>query len=129
MERLTHQGEHGPYWDKAVFNKHGGMEEDLIIDRLAYYENLEEQGQLVVLPCKIDAIIYQLKENCECTVGHTHLHNTCHRPTSCYECPAVKIKRWIIETTFSLDMLDRIGKDFFVTLDEAERVLEKKNKK
>lgn len=53
MERLTHQGEHGPYWDAEVFDKHGGMEEDLIIDRLAYYEDMEEQGRLVVLPCKV----------------------------------------------------------------------------
>lgn len=41
MERLTRQGEIGPYWDKCVFSKHGGMEEDLIIDRLAHYEELE----------------------------------------------------------------------------------------
>lgn len=47
MERLTHQGEYGPYWDKSVFDKHHGMEEDLIIERLAYYEDLEEQRQSV----------------------------------------------------------------------------------
>ena len=58
MERLTHQGEQGPYWDKSVFDKHGGMEEDLIINRLAYYEDMEEQGRLVVLPCKVGDWVY-----------------------------------------------------------------------
>lgn len=63
MERLTHQGEQGPYWDKAVFDEHGGMEEDLIIDRLAYYEDMEEQGWLVVLPMvDIGDTIYDIWE-------------------------------------------------------------------
>ena len=60
MERLTHQGEHGAYWDKSVFDKHGGMEEDLIIDRLARYEDLEEQGRLVKLPCKIGDDVFRI---------------------------------------------------------------------
>lgn len=38
--RLTHMGEHGPYLDKAAFefDLFGGMAEDIIIERLAAYE-------------------------------------------------------------------------------------------
>ena len=46
-----------------MFDKHGGMEEDLIIDRLAYYEDMEAQGRLVVLPpFKIGDTIYDIWE-------------------------------------------------------------------
>ncbi len=78
---------------------------------------------VIVLPCKVGDMVYQLKENCICTIGHRYLHNTCNRPTSCQDCPHVEIKRWIVETTFSLCMLDRIGQDFFVTKEQAEKAL------
>lgn len=83
----------------------------------------EKQGKLLALPCKIGDTIYQIKYKCTCTVGHTYLHSTCHSPIACTDCSAVKIERWIRETTFSVDMLERIGKDFFVTREEAEEAL------
>ena len=89
-------------------------------DTIADY--LLENG-VIVPPCKVGDTIYQIRENCICTVGHRYLHNTCNRPTSCQDCPHVEIKRWIIETTFSLSMLDRIGVDFFVTKEQAEKAL------
>ncbi len=50
--RLT-SDKHANYWGKAI-------------DRLAYYEDMEEQGRLVVLPCKLEADIFRLgvKEVC-----------------------------------------------------------------
>lgn len=32
------------------------------IDKLAYYEDLEEQGRLVILPCKTDDTIFMIKD-------------------------------------------------------------------
>lgn len=97
--------------------------EGAAIDKLGHYEDLEEQGRLLVLPCKVGDTIYQTKYKCVCTLGHTFLHNTCHSPIECTKCRAVKVERWIIETTFSIDMLDRIGKDLFLTREEAEVAL------
>ena len=94
-----------------------------IIKKLAEYENLEEQGRIIKLPCKQGAMIYQTCYKCVCTVGHTYLHNTCNSPIECRKCKAVKIERWIREVAFSLDMLDRIGVDFFITREEAEEAL------
>lgn len=92
--------------------------------KLAYYEDLEEQGRLLVLPCNIGATIYQTRYKCTCMAGHRYLHGTCELPIECTKCPQVKVDRWIRETSFSLSMLDRIGIDFFVTREEAEKALE-----
>ena len=117
MERLTHQGEHGPYWDKSVFDKHGGMEEDLIIDRLAYYENLEEQGRLVVLPCKVGTTIYTTRWWDDV-------------PETCTDSKGKKFQRMIRRhkvtkdkfSPFGLDYI-QFGEEVFLTREEAEAAL------
>lgn len=93
------------------------------LSKLRYYEDLEEQGKMIVLPCKEGTTIYQTCYKCICTLGHTYLHNTCSSPIECRKCNAVKIERWIRETTFSLSMLDRIGVDFFINRKDAEVAL------
>ncbi|MBQ7828021.1 MAG: hypothetical protein IJ386_07125 [Clostridia bacterium] len=66
MERLTHQGEHGPHWDKSVFSKHHGMEKDLIIDRLAAYEDTGlEPEQIAELINDFHALMWY-GDGCEC---------------------------------------------------------------
>ena len=94
-----------------------------VIEKLAEYEDLEEQGRIIKLPCKEGTTIYQICYKCVCTCGHTYLHNTCKSPIECRKCRAVKIERWIREEIFSLSMLDRIGVDFFITREEAEEAL------
>ena len=85
-------------------------------------DHLLENG-IIVPPCKVGDTIYQIRERCICTAGHTYLHNTCNRPTSCQDCPHVEIKRWIVESTFCLSLLDRIDVDFFLTKEQAEKAL------
>ncbi len=109
MERLTHQGEHGPYWDKAVFDKHGGMEEDLIIDRLAYYEDMEEQGRLVVLPCKVGDTVYR------------KLTLTCQKETVIVI--GLDDEGIYIGTTCGTYRKHDFGKTVFLTREEAENAL------
>ena len=69
------------------------------IDKLAEYETAEEEGRLVVLPCKVGRVyeIYQL-----CGYG-------------AWEIEEHKIK---------LEDLDKIGKTVFLTRGEAEKALE-----
>ena len=105
------QDEDESYWGAAI-------------DRLGNYEDLEEEGRLIKFPCKIGDTIYQTRYKCICTLGHTYLHNTCNSPIECTKCRAVKVERWVVETTFSIDMLDRIGKDFFLTRKQAEAALD-----
>ena len=53
MERLT-----GRYETGLVFVPQGMMPEAL--DRLAYYEDMEEQGRLMVLPCKVGDTVWMI---------------------------------------------------------------------
>lgn len=57
MNRLTAKGEQGAYLLCT------GDYEDMVdeaIDRLAYYEDLGEQGRLIVLPCKVGDTVWQV---------------------------------------------------------------------
>lgn len=40
------------------------------IDKLAYYEDMEEQGRLLILPCKEGDTIYRIKKFCEGNTGY-----------------------------------------------------------
>lgn len=56
MERLTFRAEDGRALPKD--GCHASLRK--AIDRLAYYEDMEEQGRLVVLPCKVGDTVYIL---------------------------------------------------------------------
>ena len=52
MERLTGKDELGYYAPRNI-TLNCLKQRGELVDRLAYYEDLEEQGRLVVLPCKV----------------------------------------------------------------------------
>ena len=75
----------------------GGDDFQNIIDKLAEYENAEEEGRLVVLPCKIEDMVYVLRQSWN---------------------------GWNIDKKkFSYAMIGKIGKTVFLTREEAEKVL------
>ena len=129
MDRLTRlcknteNGKYIPYVAGSFTGIYPDCTLGEVVNRLAEYEDLEEAGRLIVLPCKEGTTIYKTCYKCICTLGHTYLHNTCDSPIECRKCDAVKIERWIRETTFSLSMLDRIGVDFFINREDAEAAL------
>ena len=69
------------------------------IKRLAEYETAEEEGRLVVLPCKVGARVYEIYQLCGAGVWEIEEH---------------KIK---------LEDLDKIGITVFLTREEAEKAL------
>ena len=102
-----------------------------IFDKLAYYEDAEEQGLLQRLPCKvgtkvwkIDKLFYIDRKGCrECLYyGNDGLGEYCDYygyndedlPPSCTK---------PFETIFELGMLDEFGKTVFLTREEAEQAL------
>ena len=87
---------------------------DDVIDKLAEYENLEEQGRLVKLPCKVGDTVFKLKRHNYCPVG------ICHKDISCSECRA-NTPFGIAEGKFMLKELKEIGKTVFLTQAEAEQ--------
>lgn len=72
-----------------------------IIKKLAEYEDLDEQGLLLKLPCKVGDIVYMIinqRDNYDDTIYQI-----------------------VSATSFRLSMIDNIGKTVFLTQDEAEQ--------
>ena len=86
---------------------------DDVIDKLAEYEDLEEQGRLVILPCKVGDTLYRLV------------------PNPYREYVEIKIAQFVINKNgiyFMTDKgvswsADKIGKTVFLTKSEAEAKL------
>lgn len=68
MKRLTHRNEDGMVFLNGSVTIRTYEE---AIDRLAYYEDMEEQGRLVVLPCKVGDTVYEI----------------CNNTNACHKCP------------------------------------------
>ena len=64
MKRLTKRRDNGNAYvtDDHCFDTWARSFEGEAIDRLAYYEDMEEQGRLVVLPCKVGDALFDISE-------------------------------------------------------------------
>lgn len=112
MKRLTKRNIHGvPYYPEC-FDKCAGkgpsikchccyFEHEIII-KLAEYEDLEEQGRLIVLPCKTGDTIY--------ITGSRYRRG--------------RIESWINTGKFRISDMEELGKHIFLTKAEAEKALE-----
>lgn len=72
-------------------------------EKLAEYETAEEEGRLVMLPCKIGDFVYKI------------IYQRDNFDDRSY--------RIVTEVRFRLDMIDDIGKTIFLTREEAEKAL------
>lgn len=118
MKRLTMKTEDG-YERVSIWTKN-----QQLIDKLAYYEDLEEQGRLVKLPCKVRDIIYVVTPGCEtvkeCKVITVNYSNTTTSGNVFYiETLPTTGSRAVIGF-YNKD----IGKTVFFTKSEAETKLE-----
>ena len=112
MSRLTQRVKDGtPYIDCgemcADWHKCDKYEckKNIILENLAHYEDLAEQGRLVELPVPIGTPIYFLCEG--------------------FDCETYEDDFTIEEATFDLQWFDDFGKSAFLTWEEAEKTLEK----
>lgn len=71
------------------------------IDKLAEYEDLEEQGKLVILPCKIGTPIF--------IIGSKYRSG--------------KFDKWVNTGKFRWSDIEKLGKTVFLTREEAEAAL------
>ena len=72
MERLTRKSDSGMVWFIDWEHERGCVEREpcemdphharLAIDKLAEYEDLEEQGKLLKLPCAVGDTVYEVQE-------------------------------------------------------------------
>ena len=88
-----------------------GLLED-ILEKLAHYEDLEEQGRLIELPCAVGDTVYWISESDACLFCNSPCYERCEEG-------ALKIK----EIPFKLHMLNEIGEIIFLTKEAAEAKL------
>ena len=100
----------------GTFCEDGACSQRKVWERLKEYEDMEEQGRLVVMPCKVGDTVYRLQR---------YFNDATLKSE-------VKIKRCTIES-INLDSMctndmvflsfENIGKTVFLTREEAERAL------
>ena len=98
MERLTYRTIKGEAMGNSSVADIGD-----ILGKLADYEDLDEQGLLLKLPCKVGDIVYMIinqRDNYDDTIYQI-----------------------VSATSFGLSMIDNIGKTVFLTQAEAEQKL------
>lgn len=114
MERLTERTEYGivgnnkkvtnyPLYKVAKYDELDHGITGQCFEKLAYYEDLDEQGLLLRLPCKVGDTVY------------------CIRTLMDFQ--NAKIQREVIVEKFRLEMLCDIGYAYFLTKAEAEQKL------
>lgn len=103
MERLTGKFENGgAFILPSVVSKLSPMKSE-IIEKLADYEDAEEQGLLLRLPCPIGSEVWRIVNQRDNFTDRTY--------------------KIVFRTTFRLDMINRIGETVFLTREEAEQAL------
>ena len=102
MKRLTKRDENGEAYIITEAFEFQQSKMPQIIEKLAEYEDLEEQERLIKLPCKIGTPCYFITS--ENTIGNG-----------------------IIPGYFSLKDVFNIGKTVFLTLEEAIKKINKKS--
>ena len=89
---------------------------DMVCERLGEYEDAEEQGLILHLPCKVGTPVYMIASDC----GGDTLD--C-RYRDCEGCSY--LYSFVEENKFDTYMVDDIGKTVFLTKEEAEQALQK----
>ena len=98
-------------------------DEQNALQRLAAYEDAEEQGLLVRLPCKVGDTVYRIEVGC-CEYREK---DACAVYCEGYDyaCPDYKADRLLVVGRFSLNDIASLGKTVFLTREEAEAALAK----
>ncbi|PWY59034.1 hypothetical protein DMI82_12500 [Blautia sp. BCRC 81119] len=99
------------------------------IEKLATYEDLEEQGLFVRLPVATGTNVYVVGSFLDCIYDYEHCEAT--QKWKCEEyvqCEYEKKKYYVKEIKFTSIMKNSIGKSIFLTREEAENKLEEMKK-
>lgn len=132
MERLTERvndrlimmkqdsGDNVPYyWDEGNFK---------VAEKLATYEDLEEQGLLVRLPCKVGDTVYRVNAGAKQPIipmTVSEIHFLCYKNERAVRFDAIG-KEDMGESCYRLEDIGRI---VFLTREEAKKKLEEMKKK
>lgn len=129
MERLTRRSANGTgvYATPSGEPIEWGNNRHNVLQKLADYEDLEEQGRLVKLPCKVGDTVYCIfNRYTKCTFSNEEFDE--YSCQGCeYECDSKKENYVQDMRAYSLDWivtnLKNFGKTVFLTKSEAETKL------
>lgn len=133
MERLTERinghahGAEGVSANRLTGNYcRGKFEATACVEKLAEYEDLEEQGKLLKLPCAVGDTVYSIKSRYTKCSAHNEEFDKYKCLCCRSECDSKK-KYFVREQKVSMVWIvlhkELIGKDFFLTIEEAEAAL------
>lgn len=124
MERLTER-----VYDGLIIIKQDSGDEGnyKAADKLATYEDLEEQGLLVRLPDDLNRVLYQINYRWTKCTKYGERRNKCEIYSCERECDS-REEYYIVEVDLRYirigNYYDRLGKFLFFTREEAEKKLE-----
>ena len=129
MERLTYRGTQTMTEDGIITPSYSDYSTRRIIEKLADYEDAEEQGLILRLPCKVGDTVY-----------HESQYATVHKGVQAYQITNIMISQnkkgeWtkkyrammllngrIVDSQLNFSF-DDLGKTVFLTKEEAEQAL------
>ena len=135
MSRLTKKDCYGHWYTNEKINDRMQADEPYPhaydgkpIDKLADYEDKEEQGMLIELPCKVGAVVFCIFERrTKCTEHGQEFDDYSCQGCECLECDSRKEKYVHEMKAYSLDWIianiNNFGKTVFLTRSEAEEAL------
>ena len=91
-----------------------------VMKKLAEYEDAEEQGMLLRLPCKVGDVVYTVSSYMECCREECKWVEE-----ECDECCDYQRVYFVKETKFQIQQIAVFGKTVFLTKEEAEQALAK----
>ena len=109
--------------------KYGSFVEGYAVDKLADYEDAEEEGLILRLPCKVGDTIYKIpsKVTYKLNVLNGYLNNNKVYEQKIYYIKMYNSSRYLIATCEGLDSVlsDDYKKTWFLTREEAEQELKR----
>ena len=111
MKRLTGYNRFGGVYGIGLGAGNNTETLNAIINRLAEYEDMEEQGLLIKLPCKIGDAVYRI---CRFKRGENWKK----------EAKFIRHSKLTRSNLFRIMLDGEFGKTVFLTLEEAEKALE-----
>ena len=126
MDRLTKRGPGGLAYCPCTEVSHpmdcyGCIKCDKSLEKLAQYEDAEEEGRLIILPCKVGDTVYVIEPNL-CDLRDKDTCNVYCEGWD-FSCPDFRSDSTIRQRHFQLDDLRHFGETVFRSREEAEAAL------
>lgn len=116
MERLTEWIDEDKAVPKMDMKRNGHQR---CVNKLAELEDMEEQGKLMILPCKPGDTVYVIDDDCECP-------GDCYQSQTCKSCEYrnLHIEEYVATLKFIVENIDNFGKTVFLIDQESKEALE-----